>query len=143
MPEKLKTIEKQAFCNCNSLERIHIPVKLKSVDEGAFERWLPDKSWHAINVNALEGLIPAMLNGCKLDNKTLLWLLENEWNNETSIEKIAVVYLTQRGKAVLNTAELLLWRYKEQASAAMNELREKYQLKPAVEKKIVEYFEKN
>ncbi len=53
-----------------------------------------------------------------------------------------MVYLTQRGKAVLNNAELLLWRYKEQASAAMNELREKYQLKPAVEKKIVEYFEK-
>ena len=142
LPEKLKTIEKQAFCNCNSLERIHIPEKLKSIDEGAFERWMPDKSYQAINVNALDGLIPAMLNGCKLDNKTLLWLLEHEWNDETSLGSVAVVYLTQRGKAVLNNAELLLWRYKEQAAAAMNELREKYQLKPAVEKKIVEYFEK-
>ncbi len=142
LPEKLKTIEKAAFFNCDKLERVHIPVNLKSIDEDAFARWLPDKSWQAINVNVLEGLIPAMLNGCKLDNKTLLWLLENEWNNETSIENVAVVYLTQRGKAVLNTAELLLWRYKELSAAAMNELREKYQLKPAVEKKIEEYFGK-
>ena len=142
LPEKLKTIEKAAFSYCDNLERVHIPLNLKSIDEDAFARWLPDKSWQAINVNVLEGLIPAMLNGCKLDNKTLLWLLEHEWKDDSAVREIAVVYLTQRGTTVLKTAELLLWRYKEQASAAMNELRESYQLKPAVEKKIKEYFEK-
>lgn len=142
LPEKLKTIEKRAFFNCSSLERVSLPAALKSIDEDAFGRWLPDKSYQAINVKVLEGLIPAMLNGCKLDNKTLLWLLENEWKDESSIREIAVVYLTQHGTTVLKNAELLLWRYREQAAAAMNELRESYQLKPAVEKKITEYFGK-
>ena len=139
LPDNLKTLGASVFNRCTSLERIVFPVKLKSIGENLFTGGYFSCQ---MNVKAVDGLIPAMLNGCKLNTKTSMWFLENLWKDENSLKEIAVLYLTQSGTKVLAQAELILWRNPEQAVSIMKELKNGYKLKPATIKKIDAFVEK-
>lgn len=139
LPKKLKSIGACAFNACSALETIVFPEKLKTIGEDLFNNGYFKGEMSVKNV---ESLIPALLNGCKLNSKTSMWFLENLWKDENSLKEIAVVYLTQSGTKVLAQAELILWRNSEQAINIMKELKNTYKLRPATIKKIDEFVKK-
>lgn len=139
LPDNLKTLGAGVFCGCTSLERIVFPVNLKSIGENPFTDGYDSCP---MNIKTLEGLIPSILNGCKLSTKASMWFLENLWTDENSLKEIAILYLTQSGTKVLDRAELILWRNQEQAVSIMKELKATYKLKPATIKKIDAFVEK-
>lgn len=133
LPKKLKTLGSNVFGMCTSLESIVFPDKLKSVGANLFTNGY---SANKTSIHNVESLIPAMLNGCKLNTKTSMWFLENLWNNGQSLKGIAVIYLTQSGTKVPAQAELILLRNKEQAISIMKELKNNFTLKPTVIEKL-------
>lgn len=137
-PDNVKTIGAGALGNCKSLQKVVFPEKLKSIGENLFTNgYLKTK----VKLTDIDSLIPAMLNGCKVNTKTTMWLLENLWQDENSLKQIVVVYLTQSGTKVLAQAELIMWRNPEKTAAIMTELKTQYKLRPAVLKKIDAYLE--
>ena len=141
LPERLKVLGASVFNMCTSLETVVFPEKLKSIGENLFTGVFALSSQNS-SVKNVNSLIPAMLNGCKLNTKTSMWLLENLWKDEQSLKEIAVIYLTQSGTKVLAQAGLILWRNKEQAVSIMKELKDSNKLKPATIKKIDAFLEK-
>lgn len=140
LPENLKTLGASVFNACTSLEKVVFPEKLKTIGENLFSGGYFE---YEMNIKTVEGLILAMLNGCKINTKTSMWFLEKLWKDEKSLKEIAVVYLTQSGTKVLAQAELVLWRNADQAVSIMNELKANHKLKPATIKKIDAFIEKH
>ena len=129
----MKTLGSSVFGMCTSLESIVFPDKLKSIGANLFTNGY---SANKTSIHNVESLLPAMLNGCKLNTKTSMWFLENLWNNEQSLKEIAVIYLTQSGTKVLTQAELILLRNKQQSISIMKEKKNNFTLRPAVIEKL-------
>ncbi|MEE0965557.1 MAG: leucine-rich repeat protein [Bacilli bacterium] len=138
IPNKVKKIGDNAFRSCSNLEKIILPSKLKSIGENAFAINIDE---NLLDFNVLEGIVPALLNGCKINNNTLLWQLDNRWDNEQFIKEVVLIYLTQSGKKVLDKATLILMRNYDIAISAMKEYQNCYELKPKIIEKINSFIE--
>ena len=136
LPANLKNLEKNTFHNCIELKKVKLPEKLKAIGDDVFIN-IPGESL------TLEGIIPAMLNGCKISAKTGMWLLDNLWNDENHTKEVVVFYLTQSGTKVIDKASLLLWRNSNQAIAIMREIQNSYKLRNTVQKRINAFIEQN
>lgn len=135
LPKALKALGSDVFYKCNGLKRITFPATLKVIGENDFK-------YSRQNETELAGLIPAMLNGCKINAKTSLWLLDNLWADEAHIKEIVVLFLTQSGTKVLDKAGALLGLYPHNAIKEMNAIANEYKLKASVRKKIDAFVEK-
>ena len=140
LPDNLKSLGASVFDACSSLEMITFPEKLKTIGEDLFSSGYFSVK---MKLQKVVGLIPAMLNGCKINAKTSMWLLQNLWKDENSLQEIVAVYLTQSGTKVLSQAELILWRNAEQTISIMQEFKANYKLKPATIKKIDAFIEQH
>ena len=135
LPKALKALGSDVFYKCNSLKRITFPATLKAIGENDFK-------YSRQTETELIDLIPAMLNGCKINTKTNLWILDKLWADEGHIKDIAVLFLTQSGSKVLDKAGALLAQNPPKAIEVMKAIANEYKLKSAVRKKMDAFVDK-
>jgi hypothetical protein len=100
IPDSVTSIEDFAFYGCSSLTSIIMPNSVTSIGRDVFEGC--SKLTEIIN------LLSLIRNGCKVQNTTMQWLLENLWKSPEYLKETAEVYLFLNAKKVKEICEARL-----------------------------------
>lgn len=96
IPQGVKEIGAGAFHGCMELKRIALPSGLVSIGAHAFDlRFQKD----------IQGLVPLLMKGCRVDSAMLEELLKVCWTREDDLFEVAAAYLRSGSQAVMEQAE--------------------------------------
>lgn len=131
LPEDVTEIGDDAFPTFygdKGVESLHLPANIKKIGANALAR-----------VKSVENMTEVMLNGCKINTKTMENLVSQKWRKDTFLPEIIAAYLTQSGKAVLASCEKNMKKDCNKTVGIMSELLEKYSPKKGIYKKAADF----
>lgn len=113
VPQGTKRIGWGAFRGCLELRRISFPTTVARMGGHMFGPWFRFR---------LQGMVPLILGGCRIDPTTLEELMEFCWTGEDSFFEAAAAYLGSGRKTVVERARALLATNPAWAVEVMGEL---------------------
>lgn len=122
LPPSLREIGPMAFTCCVSLTHMELPQGVRELGSGAFHGCLDLKTlvlprgmrtiggnllgpWHKTKVC---GMVPLMMEGCRIGPSTLVALLDAQWTGEDDFFEAAAAYLGSGRRAVMERAQARL-----------------------------------
>lgn len=118
LPARLREIGPMAFDCCVSLAGLNIPQGVKKIGAGAFHGCMELKTIalpsglvsigaHAFDLRFqkdVQGLVPLLMEGCRVDPAMLEELLKVCWTREDDFFEVAAAYLRSGSQAVMEQA---------------------------------------
>ena len=122
LPAGLDEIGPMAFHCCASLARIDIPQGVRELGAGAFQGCLDLKNLALprgirqigghllgpLRKSRVDGMVPLLMEGCRIDPATLEELLDIQWTGEDDFFEVAAVYLRSGRKEIMERAQARL-----------------------------------